>query len=333
MALSSVEAPAISGSVVVVEELWGAAFDRLAEKVHVVREPGAWADPSRLRQLVAGASAVVVRNRTMVDEALFDAAPALLIVGRAGVGLDNIDLPAADARGIVVSAALGANARSVAELAVGLAFALARDIAGHDRRTRAGEWERRLGRELYGLCWGAVGLGATGRATVTLAKGIGMTSAGYDPYLPDEARVPGLDRRAGSLQELLAAADVVSLHLPLDESTSGLVDAAFLAAMRPGAVLVNVARGGLVDESALAAALRDGTLGGAALDVRSEEPPRLGELERSDRVLLTPHVAGLTITSQERVTEMLAEDLLAVLAGEQASYAVGAARRARHPAS
>ncbi|HET9078254.1 MAG TPA: NAD(P)-dependent oxidoreductase [Acidimicrobiales bacterium] len=311
------------GPVVVVEDVWGEAFDTLATTREVIREPDAWSDEDRLAELVAAASVLVVRNRTRVSRSLMEAAAKLQLVARAGVGLDNIDVPAADHLGIVVSAARGANARSVAEMALGLALAVARDITGHDRRTRTGGWQRSEGIELRGRCWGAVGLGATGLETVRLARAVGMHTAGFDPYAPADARLEGLDDRVPTLESLLAVADVVSLHVPLSSETAAMANDSFFGSMRPHAILINVGRGGLVDEPALLRALGSGRLEGAGLDVREAEPPTVGALEENPRVVLTPHVAGITSEAQERVAELLAADIEAVLDGRAAANAVG----------
>lgn len=285
-------------------------------------------DAEQLRDSVSSAAALVVRNRTIVDRSLLESAPKLQIVARAGVGLDNIDLRSADELGVVVVAPLGANAQSVAEHTVALALALARDVVGNDSRVRAGSWERRYGTELAAKTWGVIGLGATGRALCALASAFGMRVVGYDPVLAEGAPLPpGLTSRAGELGELLASADVVSLHLPLTKETERMVNAGFLAGMRAGSYLINVSRGGLVDEDALADAVDSGHLGGAGLDVRSAEPPKLGRLEASNRVVQSPHIAGLTGESQEAIATALASDIAAVLEGSPASHAVGAHRR------
>ncbi|MGH9063868.1 MAG: hydroxyacid dehydrogenase, partial [Acidimicrobiales bacterium] len=314
---------------VVVEDVVGEAIDRLGERLTVRIEPGAWQDPDLLATLLPSARAIVVRNRTQVTRSLLEAGPALEVVARAGAGLDNVDVLAADELGIVVLAATGANAVSVAEHAVAMALALARDLLGHDRRVRLGQWERSPGVELAGKVWGIVGLGATGRATAALAAGIGMEPVGYDPYVRSPVRAGPEERRitvatVTDLDLLLEAATVVSLHLPLTAATQGLVGASFLGKMRPGSYLVNVARGGLVVEEELAAALDSGRLAGAALDVRAQEPPRLGILDQHERVVLTPHTAGLTGAAQERVVGMIVDDIVRVLGGGNAEHAVGA---------
>lgn len=313
--------PAGEAEVVVAEDVEGPALDDLATRWSLVREPGAWSDSERLGQLVGGARALVVRNRTQVNRQLLQAASCLQVVARAGVGLDNVDVDGADDMGIVVVAAVGANAASVAEHAVAMVLALARDLVGHDRRVRDGQWVRDPGMELAGRTWGVVGLGATGRATASLAGALGMAVVGHDPFMAP-GPVDGVER-LDDLRQLLRRADVVSLHLAASDDTRGLVDAKFLGAMRQGAVLVNVARGELVDEAALAAALDEGTIAGAALDVRAAEPPGAGGLTGHPRVLSTPHVAGITVAAQLRVVDMIAADVERVLAGGRAVHHVG----------
>ncbi len=318
--------------IAVVEDVWGAEFEALRPRFAITRAPEAWREPTALAGLVREARGLVVRNRTTVSRALLQRAGRLEVIARAGVGLDNIDVAAADDLGIVVVGAIGANARSVGEHTIALGLALARDIVGHDRRVRGGEWDRRLGVELMGRTWGVIGLGATGRAVAELAIALGMQVVGCDPYLsPGSLTVPAL-RHVATPGEVAAAADIISLHVPLTEQTRGLVDAEFLARLHPDSFLINVARGGVVDEEALADALDAGRLAGAALDVRVDEPPRVGRLEANERVILTPHVAGLTVEAQRSVASMLAGDVERILSGAPAACAVGRWRvpRDRH---
>lgn len=329
MTASSVPGPSPSGliDVAVVEDVWGWAFDELAGRRRVERQADAWNDPDALASLAARSRALVVRNRTPVTRELLVGSPTLELVGRAGTGVDNIDVAAADELGVVVVSTPGASARSVAEHAICLALALARDLPGHERRLRQGLWERRLGIELAGRTWGVVGLGNTGQAVARLAQSIGMEVMAHDPYLSDAADPVPEVRRIGDLFELAETADVVSLHAPLNDTTAGLVGAAFLDHMRPDSFLVNVARGGLVDEEALADALDAGRPAGAALDVRTHEPPVPGRLDRHERVILTPHVAGLTQEAQLAVVAMLADDIDRVLTGAPATHPAGKRRR------
>jgi D-3-phosphoglycerate dehydrogenase/(S)-sulfolactate dehydrogenase len=306
--------------VLLAEGVWGDAFEDLAACHDVRRVTDVHSDPDRLSR----AAALVVRNRTRVDAKLLAAAPRLRIVGRAGVGLDNIDLLAADEVGVVVSAALGANAISVAEHTVLLALALLRDLRTHDRAVRGGQWRRMSGRELSGRTWGLIGAGATGRAVARLLTGFGVTVIGHDPFIArDDEQVHALGIEMVSLEDLIARSDVLSVHLPATDRTRDLIGADLLACVARGAILINVGRGEVVDETALAEALRDGRLAGAGLDVRAEEPPGPGPLDGLENVIFTPHVAGITKESQQRIAAVLAADIAAVLAGNRASASVG----------
>lgn len=321
--------------VVVAEDVRGEALDELGRRFVVVQAPDAWSDPGRLAELLGGARALVVRNRTRVTADLLRASPALEVVARAGAGLDNVDVGAADEIGVVVTAASGANATSVAEMALGLALALARRIAAHDRQVRAGDWERTPGRELAGGTWGVVGFGSTGRATARLARACGMTVCVHDPFQAPTGR----DLRgavATSLADLLARSDVVSLHLAGSDETDGMVDEGFLTTMRNDAFLVNVARGSLVDEAALLRALDRGAIAGAALDVRRQEPPgddppAAALLAQHPNVVSTPHVGGITSAAQDRVVAMIGGDVARVLDGDPAEHAAGIHRRPARP--
>ena len=312
-------APATAARVVVAEGVWGAPLEQLARVHDVVRLDATDTSPA-LDDGLAGATALVVRNRTRVTRELLEAHPGLRVVARAGVGLDNIDLAAADDTGTVVLSPRGANARSVAEHALGLALAVQRHVVALDRQCRAGAWDRRPGRELLGGTWGIVGAGATGRACAEIATALGMRVVAHDPYA-DPADLGGLE--LGDLRSVAAAADVLSIHLPGGAETTGLVDDALLAVMKPTAILLNLGRGEIVDEDALVRALQEGRLAGAGLDVRATEPPVTGVLETLPTVVLTPHVAGLTEQSQQRITQVLADELSTVLGGGTATAAVG----------
>lgn len=312
--------------IVVVEDVWGPALAQLAGRRTVARRPHAW-DAADLPALLHGARALVVRNKTQVTRELLESVPSLQLVARAGVGLDNIDVAAADELGVVVVAPLGANAVSVAEHALGLALALARHIVALDRDTRGGGWTRRAGRELAGGIWGLLGAGATGQACARLARGIGMHVLAYDPYMAaDHPALAELEIELADLSRVAAKSDVLSCHLPVTDATRGFVGRELLAQMRPDALLINVGRGEVVDEDALADALHGGCIGGAGLDVRATEPPSRGRLEALDNVVLTPHVAGITSDSQARITEVLAHDIERVLDGGEALSAVGGRR-------
>ena len=312
--------------ILIPEGVWGPALAELATRRAIRQEPDLWRDRTALLAAAGGARALIVRNRTIVDAELLDAAPELRVVGRAGVGLDNIDVGAADAREIVVIAAGTANARSVAEYTLGAALALARTITVHDRRVRAGQWRRDLGIELAGRTWGVIGFGSTGRAVATLVSGVTHQVLAYDPYAPADHGAGQAARRV-SLEVLLRESDIVSVHLPSTPSTRGLLDAATLAQMRPGSLLVSVGRGDVLNEESLASALAHGPLAGAALDVRATEPPTPGPLDDLDNVILTPHVAGLTQESQDRIVILLATEVDHLLDGAESDAAVGSLHR------
>ncbi|MBB3664205.1 D-3-phosphoglycerate dehydrogenase/(S)-sulfolactate dehydrogenase [Prauserella sediminis] len=314
----------MAGSVAVVENVWGEAFDKLARTHDVRWEPDAWVDDDLLRHTLSGAQAVVVRNKARMTAEMLAAAPDLRIVARAGTGLDNIDLDAADNAGVVVSAALGVNAMSVAEHTLALALAVLREIPAHDRGVRNGEWNRSSGRELSGKTWGLLGFGATGMAVARVLRGFDVRVLAYDPYVdPAAADVREAGVTVTGWDEVLGSADVLSVHLPATRETRHVLSDEAFAAIRPGAVLVSAGRGEVIDESALAAALRSGTVAGAGLDVRESEPPGRSPLDAHPTVIYTPHVAGLTVESQERIASVLADDVQAVLAGRRAVNAVG----------
>lgn len=312
--------------VLVVEDVWGPAFEALAQRMTVEYQPELWKDRAGLAEYASRSRALVVRNRTRVDASLLAAAPGLQVIARAGVGLDNIDVASADLAGVVVVAPLGANAQSVAEHTLGLALALARNVVVHDRSTRRGGWDRTPGVELAQCTWGLLGTGATGRAVGRLVACLGGRVLGYDISADADDAVRAAGIQPVPLDRVIAESDVISIHLPATEQTRGLVDKAFLGAMRPNAFLVNVGRGEVIDEPALVDALTSGQIAGAALDVRATEPPSPGVLETLDNVLLTPHVAGITRQSQERVIDILAGDIEALANGADAPHAVGAVR-------
>ena len=315
--------PAGPVDVAITEDVWGPPLAELAQTRSVLREPDAWQTAAGLAAAASRARALVVRNRSRVDRGLLAACPRLRVVARAGVGLDNIDVAAAQARGVAVIAPLGANAVSVAEHTLALALALARRVVPVDRGCRAGDWDRAAGRELSGAAWGLLGAGATGLASGRLAAAIGARVLVYDPFAgPRAAELAAAGIRLAPLDEVLGTAEILSCHLPGGAATHHFVDAALLGRMRRGALFINVGRGSVVDEAALVAALMSGRLGGAGLDVREQEPPRPGPLERLDNVVLTPHVAGITGQSQERILRVLAAGISAVLDGGRPSSAV-----------
>ena len=311
--------------VAITEDVWGPPLAELARTRSVLRSPAAWESAAGMAAAASRARALVVRNRSQVDRALLGACPRLRVVARAGVGLDNIDVAAAQAKGVVVVAPLGANAVSVAEHALALALALSRRVVALDRDCRRGGWDRTPGRELNGSVWGLLGAGATGLACGRLAHALGLEVLAYDPGTSHAAELAAAGVSLAPLDEVISRAGIISCHLPATPGTRHFVNASMLARMRPGVLFVNVGRGAVVDEEALAGALESGHIGGAALDVREQEPPRRGRLELLDNVILTPHVAGITEQSQERILQVVAADISAVLDGRPPVAAVGAA--------
>jgi (S)-sulfolactate dehydrogenase len=305
--------------IVIAEFMDAAAVERLRAQHDVHYDPALVDDPARLFDEARRAQALIVRNRTQVRGELLAALAQCKVVGRLGVGLDNIDVAACEARGIRVIPATGANALSVAEYVIASAMLLLRGAYASTAEVAAGRWPRTAlsnGRETAGKTLGLVGFGAIGQLTARLAQALGMRTVAFDAMMDDghpafaAARTQPL-----GLDALLAQSDVVSLHVPLVEGTRNLFHAGRIAAMKDGAVLVNTSRGGIVDEQAVAGALRAGRLGGAALDVFDAEPLAASpHFEGCPNLLLTPHIAGVTAESNERVSGLIADRVLEALA-------------------
>jgi D-3-phosphoglycerate dehydrogenase len=277
-----------------------------------------------LERNLGQAEALLVRSETRVTEAMLDAAPRLRVIGRAGAGVDTIDVAAATARGIVVVNAPGGNAVAAAEHSLALMFALARRVAAADASLKRGEWSRSryIGSELTGKTLGLIGLGRVGSEVARRAQGLDMRVIVFDPYVPDE-HVQRIGLEPVELDTLLASADFVSLHVPLTEATRGILNAERIAAMRPGAFVVNCARGGLVDEPALLAALDEGRLAGAGIDVFGSEPVSDSDpLPKHPKVVATPHLGASTVEAQANVATQVAHEVLAVLEGQPTQFAV-----------
>ena len=253
-----------------------------------------------------------------VDESIFAAAPQLRVISKHGVGVDNIDVDAASARNIPVIVASGANAVSVAEHAIALLFAVAKQIVPLDRSLREGRWEKSgfQGRELAGSTIGLVAFGAIAQQTARYAKGLGMTVLAYDPFARDEVFAAEGVTRAPNLDAMLAASDIVSLHSPLTPETRKLINAERLALMKLDAIIINTARGGLIDEEALLAALREGRIAGAGLDSFAKEPADPNHPFWSEmRIVATPHIGGVTSAANLRVGIDAAQGIVDFLAG------------------
>ncbi len=301
---------------ILITEFMDTGSVRMMESSHpTLYDPESADHPDAILDRLPGVVALIVRNRTQVTAELLAAAPDLRIVGRLGVGLDNIDLEACAARGVEVIPATGANARSVAEYVVTCAFMLLRNAYSARSELLAGLWPREkcsLGREAGGHRLGLVGFGQTARDTARLAHGLGMEVVAFDPFLSDAS--PAWDGITSMpLDHLLCQSDVVSLHVPLNEDTYHLIDSRRLALMRSGSVLINASRGGVVDETALANAMHTGHIAGAALDVFETEPLSAEAAERFrglDNLVLTPHIAGVTRDSNARVSALIAKLVL-----------------------
>jgi (S)-sulfolactate dehydrogenase len=301
------------------------AVARLSATFNVHYAPDLVDRPDALLAAARGADALIVRNRTQVRGALLAALPDGAIIGRLGVGLDNIDVATAHARGIDVIPATGANADSVAEYVIATALVLLRGSLLATHEVAAGQWPRaRLSgaREVGGKQIGLIGFGDIARRVARMARAFGMNAVAHDPHVPpDDAAWRSTDVRPVPLDVLLAESDVISVHVPLVPATYRLIDAARLARIKPRAVLINTARGGIVDEAALADALTRGHLAGAAVDVFEHEPlPAGSPLAGAPNVILTPHVAGVTEESNTRVSALIAEAVTHALSVREAAH-------------
>ena len=267
--------------------------------------------------------ALVVRSRTKVTKEVLSRATRLKVVGRAGVGVDNIDVDEATARKIVVVNAPTASTVSVAELAIGHMISLLRHLPEADRSVKAGKWEKSKleGRELFGKTLGLLGSGRIGAEVAKRAQAFGMPVIAYDPYLP-KAAASAVGIRLVDKDALFRDADVLSIHAALTPETRGLVSASELAMMRPNAILVNCARGEIVDERALAEALRARKISGAAIDVLATEPPSGSPLLEAPNVVFTPHLGASTAEGQSRAGAIVADQVMKVLAGKRPDFVV-----------
>ena len=281
--------------------------------------------PQELIERIPAYDALIVRSETKVTADVIAAGRRLQVIGRAGVGVDNIDLAAATERGIVVVNAPTGNTISAAEHTIALMLALARHIPQADASLRAGEWRRAdfVGVEVRGKTLGVIGFGQVGSEVARRARALEMHVIAADPFVPEE-RVRALGAELVEFDDLLARADFISVHTTLTRGTRGLIGAAEIARMKPGVRLINTARGGIVDEATLARAVREGRVAGAAVDVFVQEPPVDRTLIETPGIIVTPHLGASTAEAQERVAIDVAEQVLCVLNGEPAVYAVNA---------
>ncbi len=293
-------------------------------RFEIVNRPGLTGEDLKLA--IADADAVIVRSATRISRAALASPGRLKVIGRAGVGVDTIDVDAATEHGIAVLNAPSGNTISAAELAFALLLALVRRVPAADRSMKQGEWDRARfsGTELHGKTMGLIGAGRIGGEVSRRARAFGMRVLVYDPYLNEE-KARTLEVELTSLEDVLRRADVISIHVPLTESTAGLIGEAQLAMMKPGALLVNAARGGIVDEAALASALAGRRIGGAALDVFEQEPLPADHPFRSlDNIILTPHLGASTEEAQQNVALEIAEAVRDALLDGDLSRAVNA---------
>ena len=307
--------------VLLAEELSPATIDALGPDFDIRHVDGA--DRAALLPALADVDAVLIRSATMMDSEAIEAAKQLKVIARAGVGLDNVDIPAATQAGVMVVNAPTSNITSAAELAVGLMLAAARHISPASQALKGGAWKRSKfgGVELLDKTVGIVGLGRIGALVAERLRGFGMHIVAYDPYTTP-AKASQLGARLVDLDELLATADFISIHLPKTPETLGLIGADALAKVKPGVVLVNAARGGIVDETALAEAIRSGRVGAAGLDVFAKEPCTDSPVFEFDNVVVTPHLGASTEEAQEKAGVSVARSVRLALSGELVPDAV-----------
>ncbi len=273
--------------------------------------------------VVGDYDALIVRGRTKVNAAVFAAGKKLKAVGRAGVGVDNIDLAAAKAAGVTVVNSPLATTVAVAELAMGLMLSIVRDLARADRTMKEGKWLKKEfeGAELNGKVLGVIGMGRIGAAVGKRAAAFDMKVIGYDPLIPAaEIKARGAD--PVSLDELYKQADMITMHIPLTPDSKGMMNDASFAKMKQGVYIICAARGGVIDETALLAALNSGKVAGAALDVFATEPPGLTDLVAHPKVIAVPHVGAQTIEAQARAADDIASEILRALKGEELRWKV-----------
>jgi D-3-phosphoglycerate dehydrogenase len=308
--------------ILVTEELAPSGLAALEQAGHTVDVQLGLSEESLL-SAVSGAAALIIRSATQVTASVLEAGRDLVVVGRAGIGLDNVDTAAATARGVMVVNAPQSNILSAAEHAMALLLAQARNIAQANAALKAGKWERSRweGVELHGKTLGVIGLGRIGALVAQRALAFGMRLVAYDPYVSaDRARQMGVELM--SLDDLMAQADFVTIHVAKSKETMGLVGRDLLAKAKPGIRIINASRGGIVDEEALAEGIRSGQVGGAGLDVFAAEPTTASPLFELDSVVVTPHLGASTREAQDKAGATIAEQVILALSGEFVPYAV-----------
>ncbi len=313
---------AASKSILICEDVTGTGIDRLKERYRVDYQPDLWKRVPELEEKIPGYEALIVRNQTRVNASLLSKAKKLVVVGRSGAGYDNIEVPAASKEGIVIAYSPEENAVSVAEHVFALLLALARKIPAADRSTKGDGWARKKyhGFELLGKTLGILGLGKIGFRVALRAKAFGLRVLACDAFLSStNLQVTESGATLVSFEQVLSESDFLTVHLPLNKETQGLLNEAAFKKMKPTAFLINTSRGEVVAEGDLIRALQEGKLAGAALDVRAKEPPPPEDpLKKMENVILTPHTAGLTYEAQEKVVNAVADDVDRVLQGKPA---------------
>ena len=299
--------------ILITEFMDESAVDLLKRKYNVYYDSSLAEDSNSLVKLINKMKALIVRNKTLVTRELIENAPNLTCVGRLGVGLDNIDLNACEEHNITVYPALGANSHSVAEYVICASMLLLRKAYFKKNEMIAGNWPRQesSGSEVYGKTLGLIGFGDIAQKTRDLALGLGMKTVAYDPYSDKDSNV-WKETKNLDLDNLLSISDIISLHIPLSKETKNLIDEKKLRLIKNSSVIINAARGGVIDENQLAKLLKENKIGGAALDVFNEEPVNKDcakKFEGINNLILTPHIGGVTKESNERVSEMIAKKI------------------------
>jgi D-3-phosphoglycerate dehydrogenase len=271
--------------------------------------------------LLKGVNGYIAGLDYITEEVINIAPKCLKVISRYGVGYDRVDIKAAKAKGIIVTNTPGANSESVADMALALILSVARQIPLHDQRVKKGDWTKNKGREVFGKTLGIIGMGSIGKGVALRAKGFSMNILAYDPYIDrDFATANGIIE--SSLKELLKNADYLTLHTPLNEKTRNIINEEAISKMKDGAVIVNTARGGLIDENAAYKALKTGKLGGLGLDTFEKEPPDSSELFEMENVVLTPHTGANTLEASNNMALMAVENLIRVIEGKDCRYII-----------
>jgi len=307
--------------IIVTDGLDEVGVNILEKEAQVVKRPGISNDD--IKKELKNYDAIIIRSRTKMTSELIEAGEKLKVIGRAGVGVDNINLDAAREKGIVVVNAPSATTESVAELTLGMIFALAREIPRADASMKRGEWSKKefMGTELYGKTLGIIGFGRIGSTVGQMAAAIGMhINACCDFTIPETIRIIGGELL--TMDEIIERSDFIAVHTPLTEKTRGMINSEMISRMKNGVYLICTARGGIIDEASLLSALNSGKVAGAALDVFEKEPPENLELIKYPRVIATPHIAGQTSEAQRRASVDVSKEVLAALKSEKLHWQV-----------